>query len=312
MKLFFKKIFKRNNSEEKKLLENSLIQEDLSLYNEHVDSKEDEIKAPPSKSVEEMRELIVNDFQTAEKRIAGINKQYYMLKLFSRAAIRNPQFNEKLLFLDKEVNYLKRLHEELKRKMDIVKYMQDVTIEELEEIYEKLNNFFDHQKIITEEAKEIERVYYRNIKMASAGIIMNKNNIELEKFHKDVNDFIYNYKSLQEAAEYVFFHSGELIMETINSLVRSIQNSNNPEYVKTYNYEYFLSSTLVLTLTLPEWIELFNKIRYVLRIVNDVNIIDYVDFKQNYLKLEIRYFILMLYMESTSKEDSKGISEFNI
>ncbi len=44
--------------------------------------------------------------------------------------------------------------------------------------------------------------------MASAGIIMNKNNIELEKFHKDVNDFIYQYRSLQEAAEYVFFHSG--------------------------------------------------------------------------------------------------------
>lgn len=312
MRVFFKKIFKRKNNQHK-VVQEIIEPEDLTIYHEHhLEIEEPETNPAQSKSIDEMRSIIISNFNNAEKGLAGLNKQYYLLKLFSRAALKNPQFNERILFLDKEINNIKRLFEELKRKMDIVKYMQDVTIEELMEIHDKLNNFFDHQTHFSSEAKEVERIYYRNIKMASAGIIMNKNNIELEKFHKDVNDFIYQYRSLQEAAEYVFFHSGDLIVKTINSLVQCINNSANSEHIETYNYDYFLDSPLVLTLTLPEWIELFNKIRYVLRVVSDINIINYVDFRQNYLQLEIRYFILMLYMESMSKEDSKGISEFNI
>lgn len=310
---FIKRILKGPIKKNNPVQEELIIEEQLDIYHEQ-EVEEETTVFEVQYTIDKMREMILDDFTKSERRLAKLNKDYYILKLFSRAAIKTGRFNEKMLHLDKQVNYTKRLYEELKRKMDIVKYMQDVTMDELNEINEKIKKYLSFLSQIQTEADEINRVHYTKIKLASAGIIINKNNIELEKFNREVNDFIYQYKSLQEAAEYVYYHSGDLIVETVKTLVQSIEQAKNPEHIQKYDFNFFLESSLVLTLTLPQWIELFNKIRYVLRTTSEVNVISYVDFKNNYQKLEVRYFILMLYMESKSKDDfdNSKITDFYI
>lgn len=307
-------LFKRHKKKEQKEIiisqETVIFPEKLDIYHEQSTEK---VHKVPKYTTTELKNLIITNYQKAEKRLEKLIKDYYILKLFSRAATRSGRFNEKMLHLDKQLNYTKRLNEEIKRKMDIVKYMQDVTNEELMEIYDKVEQFLDQIQQTQLEADDINLKHYNKIKLASAGIIINKNNFELEKFNREVNEFIYQYKSLQEAAEHVYYYSGDLIVQTVNSLVQSIKLAKNSDHIYNYDYNYFLESSTVITLSLPQWIELFNKIRYVLRTVSDVNVINYVDFKNYYQKLEVRYFILMLYMESKSKYNSEGkITDFNI
>ena len=57
----------------------------------------------------------------------------------------------------------------------------------------------------------------------------------------------------------------------INTFVMYVKESGNEEYIRLYDRKYFLPSDVVISLDVKEWVELYNKLKFVLRLMNKNN-----------------------------------------
>ena len=71
---------------------------------------------------------------------------------------------------------------------------------------------------------------------------------------------------------------------------------NSLEYFKKYQY--------VLTLSMREWVELVNNMKFALKTVGKVDEMKFDRAKRKYESLEKKYFILMLYFELVANDKS--------
>jgi hypothetical protein len=246
------------------------------------------------------QERILESIKAFERKSAVLLHKYYFLKLFGRAALRNQSFNEQTLILDKQINRFKKNAEELRKRTDVLKYVKDVENLELEDVFLKINETFDFYRDLDKTLNRYQSIFYPRLKMASFSICHDLTYQEIENLTKAVNEMLEEYKSIQEAYDYICYNSGELIINTIQSLVNCLANSNNKQY-EVYNFAYFLNSDFVMVMSFSEWVELFTKILYVKRTAKDVELFDYLQFKNHYQELEKRYLIMLIYNEMNQK-----------
>jgi hypothetical protein len=215
-----------------------------------------------------------------------------------------------MMAMDKHINRVRREYEDLQKRVNVVKYNEGVSEDEIFDTYEKVKEILLFHKGIQNNFDDLRRKYYNYLKIATVNVCMNKSNYDLENMYKNLSAFLNDYKNLNEAAEYIYYNSGVLIVQTISSLVNALSEANNQEHIKTYNYQYFSKSEVVIALELTEWIDIYNKIKFVLKMANEAVISNNLEFKNNYQKFEMRYLILMMYMETNRK--GKQIVNFNM
>lgn len=240
---------------------------------------------------------ILDNINNFENKSASLFHTYYFLKLFIKAATKDHKFNEQMLLIDKQINRIKKNYEDLKKRTDILKYVDVIDEQELDEIYERINGLFDFYSDLNKDLTTIQSAYYRNLKMTSYSICNDKTYLELDTINKSILKTFDEFKTMQEAYDFIYYNSGELIVNCVKALVNCFENNANKTYIKTYRFEYFLDSDYVVVLKFTEWIELFNKIRYVMRTTNGVELFDYLNFKNYYQELEKRYIIMLIYNE---------------
>lgn len=271
---------------------------DDEIYSEEINYDGNQHSLDDCFTSEEKVSKISDNMASYDKKSDALLHQYYFLKLFSKVASKDREFNLLMFETDKQINRLRRNHENLKKKFDVMKYIDNPDMMDIDEIFSKLNELFDFYREINKRLNGIQRTYYSDLKMASYSICNDKNYMELDKLNRNVNNMLEEYKSLQEAHDYIYYHSGELIVNTINSLVECFQKSNNSLYVNTYDYNYFLESDVIITFNYVEWVNLFNKIRYVKRTTNNIELFDYLKFANYYSELEKYYLIVLIYNET--------------
>jgi len=243
-------------------------------------------------------EQITESLQGFLGKSEALLHQFHFLKMFSRARFKNPEVSDRIYEFEKQIARMKRIYEDLKNKGDLYRYMEKVEDQDLEETFGKINDLFDFLREISKDLTQFQNKFFKKLKMTSYSICNDKSYPELETLNRNISQTMEGYKSFQEAHDYIFYNSGELIVNTIKALVHCLASKKNLNYAKTYNYSYFLGSEVVVALKFTEWIELFNKIRFVMRTTSGVELFDYLIFKNYYLELEKRYIMMLIYDES--------------
>lgn len=278
---------------------------DDEIYMEQLEFVEKDYSAPEYETLDELSNRVKGFFEKCDKTHFAILHKYYFFKLFSKVAWKDEKFNKQILTAEQQMNRARKLYEEYKKKYDVMKYLNDLNQVELVELFRKTNELVDFYTEVSHLMEHISKVYYLGLKMASYSIANEKKPSELEKLARKVNEFLDGYKSVQEAHDDVYYRSGELITSTITTLVECFKKNKNQNYILTYHYAYFLESEVIISFGYTEWVNLFNKIRYVMRTTNNVELFDYLNFAKLYGELEVRYLVMLIYHETLSKINTK-------
>ncbi|HHU56381.1 MAG TPA: hypothetical protein GXZ48_06820 [Acholeplasmataceae bacterium] len=199
-----------------------------------------------------------------------------------------------MITIDKHLNRLNKEIKSFARDLKVLEQNEgNYYSEKLTEKYLNIDGFYQS---ISNKVNDVLKKYFSHMKIATANISMNRSNEELDNIYRNLNTYMQDFKSLNEAAEYIFFNSSQQILKTIDSLIKAIPNND-------FTFNYFLKTDDIITLELKEWIDLYNKIRFVIKKVD--NIMDNNEFKENYSLFETCYLILMMNMEA-SKDQIKN------
>lgn len=250
------------------------------------------------------KKTINDDFALFNKRKADILQWYFIFKLFLPSVKKDDRFNTSKLNLDKDVNSLKRTYEEVNRRVRKMNSDERITDFDCEEIYASINNLYDFSRDINKKINSFKADYFNSLKVSSLTITKEKNYEELEKLSNAVEDVVIKFGGIEKAKDYIVYHSGELISEVIDLFVLCLKESSNARLNKI-NYHYFLESDFALALSLNDWINLFNKFRYVYRYTQEANEIDLLRLNKKYRELEVNFVILLIANEIESKRNEK-------
>lgn len=272
-----------------------------SLYCEKVIEKKEEYSLTNCHSLESKLKVINYDFNNFGIKRAEILQWYYIFRLFSVAVKKDDQYNNAKICLDKDINSLKRNYEDINRKVKKINTDQEASDSRCEDIYSSINNLYAFGKDIIKREEDFRKKYYGDLKVSSITIVKEKTYEELEKLNDSIDKIIIEYGSVEKAKDYFYYNSGQLISEVIDQFVNCISYTNNEKTIDKYNYHYFLEQDFALTLTINEWINLFNKLRFVYKHLQNVNEIELLKLNRKYKELENRYIILLLANEIESK-----------
>ena len=245
------------------------------------------------------KDIVNLDYTRIQKSNYDIINDYLVCKIFSRIALKDKDFNLEMLSIDKHINRVKKEYESLQRVMNQTKYSEEESEILYNESYEKLKEIDAFHKTIKTNIEEAKSKYFNFLKIATVNVGLNKTNQELELLYKNLNEFLQEYKTLKEASEYIYYNSSNVIISLVETLLSIIHKHKNKEYLKTYDVKYFLKSDVVITLDIPEWIELYNKIKFTVKSLSDVDFNK--DFKDKFNEFEMRYLILMMGVETSKK-----------
>lgn len=266
------------------------------FYSEKADIVADNFSNLDLKSKKDIVDL---EYVRIQKGIYDITNDYLVCKIFSRIALKDRDFNMEMLTLDKCINRVKKEYESLQRVINQAKYSDEESETLYNEAYEKLKEIDAFQKNIKSNIEEAKAKYFNFLKIATVNVGLNKTNQELEQLYKNLDNFLQDFKSLKEASEYIYYNSGNVILGVVEALINNISKNKNKEYLKTYDIKYFLKSDVVITLDILEWIELYNKIKFTIKSVSDIELDK--NFKEKFSEFEMRYLILMMGAETSKK-----------
>ena len=294
------KFLKRKNTEIIDLDKIQINQEEQEeeFVQEAVEKKENALEN------NELNELV--DFNKILKTQKEINKdfelilhEYYICKVFSRVALKDNEFNAQLIEIDKYINTIKRKLYNIDRMIEMYKRAEGI---DLNEIYRNVEDLLIYEKNIKNRFLEINEDCYGEIKMSTLSVCIDKDNESMEKFYEAIHNFISQYRDFIEAAEDIYYSSGDFLVSLVNQLILCINETKKKEYIQRYNFNYFFSSDVVITLDIKEWISLFNKIKFTMKLIQDVEMDKLLNFKSKFERFEVIYVILMMKHEISSAQ----------
>lgn len=272
-----------------------------SKVNSHNDNVSNQTNISSLSGVEVKEEIDFNSIIKKQKEInvdfETILHEYYLCKIFSRVALKDNEFNAQLIEIDKYVNTIKRKMHEIERMID--GYRRDIALN-INDIYEAVSSLLVYEKNIKSRFLEMNDLYYGHIKMSTLSVCLNKDDEGLEKFYESIHNFLSRYKDLTEAAEDIYYSSGDFLVDIVKKIVICIKESRRKDLIEKYTFSYFLESDVIITLDIKEWINLFNKIRFSMKLIQDAEMDKYLIVKEKYDYLEVIYSILMMRHEIAS------------
>ena len=276
----------------KRKIEEITIIEKNDLSDVVEEKKEKETILP--KSNEEMISLINKTYKTFIKGYDSLIYNYYLCRFFSLAIFRRVEEFEELASLERQIVNMRQLKEEIEAKVKKLNEEKDYADSFIEALFNSINHAYENYLGLSSRIDETRRTKYNTLKLSSLAVIINKKGEDLEKMDKRFTHYVDSFKSLEEASDYIYINSGDLVTNLVKSLIRCIESSNKEEYKKQYTFYYFLKSDVILCLELAEWVDLYNKIRHCVNVLRNVDIANYIDFQGYLEEFEIRYLILMI------------------
>lgn len=242
---------------------------------------------------------IKDDYKKALENLEKILEKYYFLKLFKNAADKANDFNVKMLTMDKYINQVKKYFMDLKKYRNAYSKKNIPTDDETKDFYYKICDFKKALVDIKDDLATFEKENYPKIKMSTYNACKGKTYQELENLANEVNNVITSYKTIEDAYDYVCYNSGNLVFETIESILKVIEE--NPEKSKVrINKKFFFEDEIIMYLDYVGWIELFNKLQYLIQKC-DASVFNDEVVSKNYQELEKNYLIVLIYNEYVSR-----------
>lgn len=244
-------------------------------------------------SYDEKKDYINLFLESFVNKIEEVLRSFYFMELFYISINKD---NKSSLIRDDLKQRVKKITlfiEDIQSK-----FFDNISINELNQLYLLTNKYIDYFRETKEMVIFLKENYFKNIKTISYAAFANKKSFELESLCKETEQKIKEFKSIYEIYDYCSYYSGDLIVETVNALVECFKKSNNREYIKTYNFNYFLESDVIMQFDFLKWVNLFNKIKYVMKTTSNVEMFDYLKFDTLFRKLEKRYLLVLIYNET--------------
>jgi hypothetical protein len=236
-----------------------------------------------------------------ERENEGIMNAYYICKIFSYIAIKDSDFEHQMNAIDKHIKRLENLHSAITEQVLILKSENTSSQETLKDVNEKIKEALLFHEGVSNILDDARNNYFNHLKIATLNVCLNRKNIELERMHRELVTFLKDYKSFDEAAQTIYYNSGQLIHQMIDELIKCLIQHKNERYIKAYPTHYFLKTDVVITLSFPEWIELYNRIKFVMKSAMDAKLMHCLDFRKYFDQFELRYLILMINLERSNQ-----------
>lgn len=251
-------------------------------------------------SIDIKKEIIDLGYKKVKKSNYELINEYLLCKIFSKVVLKDKDFNKNIEALDIHIQKVKKEYEQLQKVMND---FHDNIIDENTylEVYDKIRSIEAFNRNIKDILLEVKNQHFNLLKIATVNVCLNKSNQDLEILYENLNNFLNDYKNLKEASEYIFYNSGSVILDVVETIISRVSKSKNKEHLKTYDINYFLKSDVVITLDYSEWIELFNKIKFTIKIISDGSLDKDKQLKDKFNAFEMRYLILMMNLETNSK-----------
>lgn len=230
--------------------------------------------------------------ETYVKKTEEVLQSFYFMELFYVSIIKDKKVSLIRDELKERIGKISSSIKEIRKKL-----IEDIENEEIDNLYLLTNEYIKYFKITKEMVMFVKNNYYKNIKTISYAAFANKKSFELELLCRETEVKLSEFHTIYDVYDYCSYHNGDLIVETVSALVECFKKSNNREYIKTYNFKYFLDSDIIMQFDFLKWVNLFNKIKYVMNTTSNVEIFDFLKFDTLYRKLEKRYLLVLIYNE---------------
>lgn len=289
-------LFKKRKKQKQEEINIDLISPSESIIEEKpVEEKKDNIEdLLKNKSTEELTDESIYIFNKIVNKNDRIITEYYTIKILSRIGLKNMDFNLQMLSIDKNVNRIKKEIFDLTRIISNIKTGLELEREGVLMIYNQVKELFAFQNGVFNQLSEINSVSYGHLKISTVSVTINKTHEELEKLYNNICEELKGFTSFEAASEYIYYNSGDFIDKLINTFVQYVKESGNEDYIKQYDRKYFLPSDVVISLEIKEWIDLYNRLKFVLRLMNKNNKITFISYQELFDAFEAKYAILMM------------------
>ena len=254
----------------------------------------DNIDLLDKKTDEELLDELIFVFNKITSKNDRIITEYYTIKILARIGLKNMDFNLQMMSMEKNVNRIKKDCFDINRLITQIKAGLRFDRFEIEKLYKQVNDLYAFQNGLLNQLNEVNSTSYGHLKIATVSVTINKTHEELEKLYYSICNELKSFTSFDEAAEFIFYNSGEFIDNLINTFIKYIKESGNSEYIEMYDRKYFLPSDVVISLDVKEWIELYNRLKFILKIMKKYDKLSFIGYQELFDTFEAKYAILMM------------------
>lgn len=227
-----------------------------------------------------MEQTNIKLFNDMKEEVNSIDKELLIIKILALCTKDQDQIEL--------VNFIINRRQELIS--DIDKYLKVNDEGDYRWLKNKIKNDF---QLVMELFKEQEERANNCFRYASIVILYHKTMDELLDFYEQVKEILDKFPTTADAAEYLIFHTGADLTDFMGMLIRYIKEEEKGKLKNLISIKYLEEHQTVLTLSLKEWIDIFNHLEYSLRYLTPVPTKSYRNLKLKYDKLQLYYFIII-------------------
>ena len=288
-------LFKRKKKVKEEEIKIDFYQE-KDIVNEDINDEpvEEKIDLTINKSDEELLDELIFVFNKITSKNDRIITEYYTIKILARIGLKNMDFNLQMMSMEKNVNKIKKECFDLNRIINQIKAGLKCNRDEIVKLHKQVNDLFAFQNGLFNQLNEVNSTSYGHLKISTVSVTINKTHEELEKLYYNICNELRSFTTFEEAAEHIFYNSGEFIDNLINNFIKNIKENGNQEQIELYDRKYFIPSDVIISLEIKEWIELYNRMKNVLRIMKKNNKLSFINFQELFDVFEAKYAILMM------------------
>ncbi len=241
-------------------------------------------------NLSQIKSTVKKIYNDLEKSKNNLIQKFYIFRVFEFSFDSNENLKNSLDTIEKHIALLNQNYDVLKKELERYE-IDDVSITNAY-MYDRLNQFHLYNLDLEKSLDDIQKGYYKKLRAVSFSFCVNKSNLELSELVDDIQNFILDYKDLETAVSFITYHSVTLITDTINHLLKILDKRSK----ERYDVKYFTNSEAFVCLSMGEWINLFNKLKYVINLYNiDRN--TFKEFFKLFDELELFYIILLIDFE---------------
>ena len=272
------------------------VYQEKDIVNENIndESVEEKIDLSINKSDEELLDELIFIFNKIISKNDRIITEYYTIKILARIGLKNMDFNLQMMSMEKNVNKIKKECFDLNRIINQIKAGLKCNRDEIVKLHKQVNDLFAFQNGLFNQLNEVNSTSYGHLKISTVSVTINKTHEELEKLYYNICNELRSFTTFEEAAEHIYYNSGEFIDNLINNFINNIKENGSHEQIELYDRKYFIPSDVIISLEIKEWIELYNRMKNVLRIMKKNNKLSFINFQELFDVFEAKYAILMM------------------
>lgn len=272
------------------------VYQEKDIVNEDINDEpvEEKIDLTINKSDEELLDELIFVFNKITSKNDRIITEYYTIKILARIGLKNMDFNLQMMSMEKNVNKIKKECFDLNRIINQIKAGLKCNRDEIVKLHKQVNDLFAFQNGLFNQLNEVNSTSYGHLKISTVSVTINKTHEELEKLYYNICNELRSFTTFEEAAEHIYYNSGEFIDNLINNFIKNIKENGTQEQIELYDRKYFIPSDVIISLEIKEWIELYNRMKNVLRIMKKNNKLSFINFQELFDVFEAKYAILMM------------------